>query len=259
MTSVNGPEYSRGDDSLLVAAWMKFNDYHVGLEGLGGPGSWGFIGPEWANAAASPGALYKFYATEGGVRVPLIISGPGVEQSHIHAPAMVADIAPTLMEWVNAAPAPDSAKPITGRSLLPVISGEMQSVYGPDDVRAIEVSGNSALYKGDYKITRSMPPIGDGRWRLFNLREDPGETADLSQTHADVLEDLISEFDDYSRTVGVLPMPDGYDTYKTLIHNSTQRALGHYPYVAFALAMLFLAALFGVWLGARALFRRSRA
>ena len=93
ITSDNGPEYARGDHDARIAIWMKLNGYHIGMEGLGGPGSWGFIGPEWANAAASPGALYKFYATEGGVRVPLIISGPGVEPSRIHSPAMTTDIA----------------------------------------------------------------------------------------------------------------------------------------------------------------------
>ena len=251
VTSDNGPEYSRGDDNLIVTLWMKFNGYQIGREGLGGPGSWGFIGPEWANAAASPGALFKFYATEGGVRVPLIISGPGIEPSRISAPAMATDIAPTVLEWVDASPAPASAKPMTGRSLLPVIRGEKQSAYDADDVRAIEVSGNSALYKGDYKITRSMPPVGDGRWRLFNMASDPGETTDLSELEPETLADLVGAFDAYAEKMGVLPMPNGYNTYKTLIRNNVTQLVNHYPWLLFVIALPIAAIVFGIWVIAR--------
>ena len=44
----------------------------------GGKGTWTAVGPGWASASAAPGALFKFYASEGGTRVPLIVSGPGV-------------------------------------------------------------------------------------------------------------------------------------------------------------------------------------
>jgi len=172
VTSDNGPEPNRGDhDRRLVAMWMKFNGYNIDLDKIGEKGSWGFIGTEWALASASPGSLYKFYATEGGIR-------------GIHSPAMVTDVAPTLMDMIDVNPAVQSYIPMTGRSLLPVLNGDIQSAYGNDDIRAIEVSGNSALYKGDYKILRSILPVGDGKWRLFNLAEDPGETKDLSGKNA---------------------------------------------------------------------------
>ena len=258
VTSDNGPEYARGDDNLIVTAWMKVNDYHIGRDGLGGPGSWGFIGPEWANAAASPGALFKFYASEGGVRVPLIVSGPGIAPARVDSPAMATDIAPTLIDWVNAASAPADAKPMTGRSLAPILRGEAKSVYAPEDVRAIEVSGNSALYKGDYKITRSMPPVGDGRWRLFNLAVDPGETVDLSARNPEALEDLMRAYDAYAQEMGVLPMPEGYDTYKTLVSNTVHRMLENYAWLLAAMIAGLFAILFAAWRVASTLSARSR-
>ncbi len=258
VTSDNGPEYGRGDGNLLLTTWRFLNGYEIGLDGLGGPGSWGFIGPEWANAAASPGALFKFYSTEGGVRVPLIISGPGIEPSRIGSPAMATDVAPTLLEWVDAAPAPASAKPITGRSLLPVLRGEVEGVYAANDVRAIEVSGNTALYKGDYKITRSMPPVGDAQWRLFNLAEDPGEVTDLSETHPAILAELLAAFEVYSAEAGVLPMPEGYDSYKTLTANSMARMNEHYPYIPFVMGALMIALGFGLWKGGTLIVKKVR-
>lgn len=223
ITSDNGPEYNRGDNDWRLSLWMRLNGYNIDAERAGLMGSWGFIGPEWAVAAASPGALYKFYATEGGVRAPLIIAGPGVEASRIDSPAMVTDLAPTLLEWVGTANAALEPESMTGRSLMPVITGEAESVYGPEDIRAIEVSGNSALYKGKYKITRSMPPIGDGQWRMFDMESDPGETLDLRNEKPEQFSDLLAAYSDYARENGVLEMPEGYNSQQAVAQNSTAR------------------------------------
>lgn len=260
VTSDNGPEYTRGDDDPRLRLWMLLNGYHTDLEGIGERGSWVFIGPEWASAAASPGALFKFYATEGGVRAPLIVAGPGVAPGRIEAPAMVTDIAPTLLDWAAASPAPASARPMTGRSLAALLSGEVESVYGPDDVRAIEVSGNSALYKGDFKITRSMPPVGDGRWRLYDIARDPGETTDLSVTHPGALADLLGAYDAYASTMGVLEMPAGYDTEVELKRNSVKRWMSFYGHVLLLSGVLVLAVVaLALWLGFSAFRGRRRA
>jgi arylsulfatase len=248
VTSDNGPEPSRGDNNAAIGLYFRLTGYDIGLENMGDRGSWGFIGPEWASAAATPGAWYKFYATEGGIRVPLIIAGPGLQNAQIDSPAMVTDIAPTLLDWVGAGDAPEGAMEISGRSLLPILKGEAESAYGDDDVRAIEVSGNSALYKGDYKITRSMPPVGDGQWRLFDLSSDPGETSDLSETEPAVLADLLDEYAAYAREAGVLEMPDGYDTATQIRINTTDRMLENYPWLYLILAgMVGLLLAFG-WL-----------
>jgi len=92
---------------------------------------------------------------------------------------------------LGVSPAAQGYIPMTGRSLLPVLNGETQSAYSNDDIRAIEVSGNSALYKGDYKILRSILPVGDGKWRLFNLANDPGETSDLSEEQPQKLQNML--------------------------------------------------------------------
>ncbi len=254
VTSDNGPEPSRGDDDARLAIWMRFNGYHLGLEGMGEQGSWGFIGPEWANAAASPSALFKFYATEGGVRAPLIIAGPGISPARIQSPAMVTDIAPTLIEWTNAAPAAQGAAAMTGRSLLPLLNGETPSAYRPDDVRAIEVSGNSALYLGDYKITRSMPPVGDGQWRLFDLALDPGETKDLSAAQPETKERLLLAYKTYAKNMGVLEMPQGYDSFAQIDENTEARLLQRYGGMMIWLGFALLAGLFALM----RLFRRKR-
>lgn len=256
IASDNGPEFNRGDNDRRLKLWQSLNGYHIDPDRAGLEGSWGFIGPEWANAAASPGALYKFYATEGGVRSPLIISGPGLDPAVIESPAMVSDIAPTLLDWVDAPAAPETAKAMTGRSLLPVLRGEAESVYGTDDIRAIEVSGNSALYKGDYKITRSMPPAGDATWRLFNMAVDPGETMDLSDSEPEILQDMLAAYAGYAQEVGVLEMPEGYHSLEQILENSLPRLLQHYGGYLVLIGVIFLALLYGLYRGIRFALKR---
>ena len=259
VTSDNGPEYNRGDNEWRITLWQSMNGYNIDPDRAGLEGSWGFIGPEWAAAAATPGALYKFYATEGGIRAPLIIAGPDIAPARIQSPAMVTDITPTLLDWISAPDAPADAKPVTGRSLLPLLRGEVESVYGPNDIRAIEVSGNSALYKGDYKITRSMPPMGDATWKLFDIVTDPGETTDLSATMPDVYADLQAEYANYAAANGVLEMPEGYNSAEAVLRNATDRFYKHNRGVLIVLGLVLLLLLYGAWRLVLFTLRRVRA
>jgi arylsulfatase/uncharacterized sulfatase len=43
--------------------------------------------------------------------------------------------------------------PMTGRDLRPLLSGEAERVYGPDDAVGYELAGQAVLFQGDYKGT----------------------------------------------------------------------------------------------------------
>jgi len=226
VTSDNGPEPSRGDDDIRLRIWMATHGYHLGIEGIGEEGSWGFIGPEWAMAAASPHNMFKFLGSEGGLRVPLVLSGPGVPSgAKIDSRTMVTDIAPTLLGYAGIE-TPDGV--MTGRSLGPVLSGIAEAAYAPDDVIGMEVSGNSAILKGRWKITRNQKPHGDGQWRLYDIEADPGETTDLSQQEPDVFAELLEEYAAYGKRVGVLEVPEGYDSLKEITRNTLARQVKAY-------------------------------
>lgn len=247
ITSDNGPEPNRGDNDSRLAFWMRFNGYHIDIEGLGERGSWGFIGPEWANAAASPGALYKFYMAEGGIRAPLIMSGPGIPAQRVDAMSLVSDIAPTLLDLSGIDASDLSEGAMTGRSLKPVLTGAQEHVYARDEPIGMEVSGNSALYKGDFKITRHMPPTGDATWRLYNMAEDPGETRELSADFPQIKADLLADYADYAARVGVLEMPDGYDSLEQVEANTLKKLLKRYGWMLAVLGALLIGLLYGLW------------
>lgn len=258
VSSDNGPEPSRGDDNASLSLFHWLTGYRIGADNMGGPGSWGFIGPEWAAAAATPGAWFKFYATEGGIRVPLIMAGPGIGPKRVTSPAMITDITPTVLDWLKVGPTASAGKPITGRSLLPVLDGTVESAYADDEARAVEVSGNSALYLGDYKITRSVRPVGDGQWRLYNLARDPGETTDLSASEPQVMARLLAAYDAYSARVGVLPMPKGYNSNAQVVRNTGARLLANYPWLYGILGGIMLVFGAAIWFALRQLRRIYR-
>jgi len=245
VTSDNGPEPSNPLPERGFTQWMAVNGYTRDLDNLGERRSYVFIGPEFASATAAPGALFKFYTTEGGVHVPLIFAGPGVEQGRIDARAFVTDVAPTLLERAGLAPAANEPVPMSGVSMASLLAGQAQTLRGPDDAIGIEVSGNSALYRGAYKLVRNQPRYGDGQWRLYNIETDPGETNDLSEAEPDLFASMQAAYSAYAAANGVLDMPPGYDVQRQVARNALAKQFEHYWWVL-AIAVVVLLAL--VWL-----------
>ncbi len=215
--SDNGAEGSDPYSVLSGRLWLRWR-YRGDIAHLGGPDTYGVIGPHWASTAAAPLAGYKFYATEGGIRVPLVISGvPGMKTDRIHPTFTHAtDIAPTLLALAGV-PHPGRSyrgrpvEPLAGRSLLPVLLGQSDQVRTPSETVGYELSGNAALFKGNFKLVRNLPPMGDQQWRLFDIVRDPGETRDLSAEMPDLFQAMQADYQAYARSHGVLPMPAGYD------------------------------------------------
>ncbi len=63
---------------------------------------------------------------------------------------------------------------------------------------------NISVYRGDWKATKHMPPVGDGKWQLHNLATDPGQNHNVSIRHPDILQKLITGYDSYSTDVGIV-------------------------------------------------------
>jgi arylsulfatase/uncharacterized sulfatase len=238
VTSDNGPAPSNPLGESGFRLWMRLHGYSREIADLGEKGSFVFIGPEWASAAASPSAFFKFYAGEGGLRVPLIVSGHGVGgPRRVDALTFVTDVTPTILALAGVESEEEGTVPMTGRSLVPILRGEADAVYGPATPVGIEVSGQSALFKGDYKLVRNNPPYGDGVWRLYDRARDPGETRDLTTDRQDVFSELMGDYEAYAETVGVLEMPEGYHIHDQLRANSIRKQVRYYWWVLLLLAV----------------------
>ncbi|MEZ5572124.1 MAG: arylsulfatase [Halioglobus sp.] len=227
-TSDNGSEASGVDTprSPVVRFGLWLQDYNDDYDTLGLKGSFNTIGPSFASAAASPLDFYKFYAGEGGMRVPLIISGASIPatQKPSNAFTYVTDITPTILELGGVKP-PGAryggrpVEPMIGRSLLPIARAEADRVYSETDTIGYELGGNSALFQGDYKIVLNIPSVGDNEWHLYNIVTDPGETRDLKETMPERFQEMLGHYEAYVAANNVLPLPTNYNPTLQGIYN----------------------------------------
>ena len=254
-TSDNGAEGSgpvdplTGPNSILPASMGYSTDY----ETLGLKGSFNSIGPGFTSAAASPLAFYKFYTGEGGLRVPLIVSGKplGDTPKQTDAFAWATDIAATILALakVNSPEARYGGRPVqpmTGQDLTPLMRGEVDRVYGEEEAVGYELAGQAALFRGDFKIVRNLPPLGDGQWRLFNIVRDPGETLDLTREDPERLQTMLSAYEVFEAENKVEPLPKGYSRSAQIILNPLRERVG--PVVLLGLLTLLILLPFGVYL-----------
>ena len=248
VTSDNGPEPSAPMDQPGFETWMSWNGYSRQLDTLGERGSMNYIGREWALATSTPGSLFKFFASEGGIHVPMIMAGPGIPAGQrLTGNAYVTDVTPTILEITGTAVLPaDFAAGETGmsgRSLVPMLSGSAPSVYGNDEGFGVEVSGNAAFIVGHHKLLRNLAPFGDGAWHLFDLEKDPGETTDLGPSQPELLRTMLARYGQYSIQMGVLAVPEDYSSARQVGANTVRRMISNYALELAAFGLALIAAL----------------
>lgn len=230
--SDNGAEPSDPYEYLSGRLWLA-TQYTRDTARLGAKGAYATIGRNWVSAAVSPLSTHKFYAGEGGLRVPLIIRAPAafavgqqggqIASSFTH----VTDITPTLLEFagVSHPGKPGGLEPMTGRSLVPLLRDTNSKIRGIDETLGYELAGNAAMFGGDLKLVRNLPPVGDGRWQLFDIARDPGETKDLRSTQAEDFQRLLEAYQRFEIDDGVQALPEGYTPQRQVSLNALRRVI----------------------------------
>lgn len=180
-------------------------------ENWGHPGSCVEYGPSWAQVSSVPFRLFKGVEAEGGIRAPLIVSGPGVK----HAGAInrsllhVMDIVPTFLQSAGvehpAKQQGSTVAPPQGKSMWPLLAGRETATRTDSDWLGWELFGNRAIRQGDWKLLYLLKPAGGvGDWELYNLKDDPAELHGLSAKHPDKRKALIKLWDEYVQRNGVI-------------------------------------------------------
>ena len=188
------------------------------LENMGRANSYVWLGPNWARASSAPFRLFKGYPTEGGTRVPFIVSYPGLVQKGLTpATAHVSDVMPTLLDLAGV-PQPGSefdghpVLPMTGVSMRPLLEGGAPWVHPPDSVTADELFGKRFVSEGSLKALHMPTPRGSGDWQLYDLDADPSETTDLAPARPGDLARLLTHWNAYVRMNRVI-LPDWVSGY----------------------------------------------
>jgi arylsulfatase A-like enzyme len=170
-----------------------------------------------AQGANSNGVLTNGKGTiwEGGLRVPLLVSGPGIKAglfSHIRA--SLVDVLPTITELAGVKKS-ELPLGLEGASLVAVLKGQSEEPparsrddfvvhyphYDKDDL-----GPTSAIFYKNYKLIRVYET---GKNMLFDLSNDISERHDLADKFPDVVKDLDRRLTEYLVSQnGLLPKPN---------------------------------------------------
>jgi arylsulfatase A-like enzyme/Flp pilus assembly protein TadD len=120
-------------------------------------------------------STHGMLAYDSTLRVPLIISGNGVERRRIDAPVSLRDLAPTLLALAGRTPPPQ----MTGADVL---AGPASEIYAETLYpRAAGWSPLRVLVADQWKLVLSSEP------ELYDIRGDPAESTNASARHASVV------------------------------------------------------------------------
>jgi arylsulfatase A len=167
----------------------------------------------------------KASAYEGGVRVPLIIAGPGVAPAGrvSNAPVITMDLFPTLVELAGL-PGAAARSALDGVSLASHLRGG--PAPGRDALfwhyphhQHYQLGGAmpyAAIRAGDFKLIEFFHDLTQPKLELYNVRTDIGETTDLATAQPQRVADLRARLHAWQREVGAQqPTPNpNYDPFR---------------------------------------------
>jgi choline-sulfatase len=116
------------------------------------------------------GLFYKMSFREHAARVPLIVHAPArYESRRVQEPVSLADLTPTIADLAEASLSDQFARPVDGRSIVPLLE------------RGAESSDRAVL--GEYLAESVLGPmvmIRRGPWKFIHTASDPDQLFDVS-------------------------------------------------------------------------------
>ncbi len=157
----------------------------------------------------------KASAYEGGVRVPLIVSWPGVTKpgSVSDAPVITMDLFPTIVEMAGL-PTNASRTALDGVSIAALLRGATKPTrdtmfWHYPHHQHYQLGGAmpyAAIRSGDFKLVEFF---NDMHVELYNIRADIGEKIDLASAQPKKVEELRARLHAWRKEVGAqMPTPN---------------------------------------------------
>ncbi|MGQ8336618.1 sulfatase [Sunxiuqinia sp. A32] len=162
------------------------------------------------------GPLHGWKATiwEGGIRVPFMITGPGIKHAYSNVPVVAYDLLPTIGDWLGIK---DLPKGIEGGSLASLLNKPKSEnkVDRDNDFLVfhfphyqLQKGGqpSSAIVQGDFKLIKFYE---DNSFYLFDLKNDISEENNLAQKFPEKVKELDKKLTDYLEKIDAgLPVPN---------------------------------------------------
>lgn len=203
--SDNGSEGAALQDIEPFVSWIP--EFDPSLDALGTAESYAFLEERWAQVGDTPFALFKGMASDGGSHVPAFITYGGFDRQagRYDGILSVLDIAPTLLDLADLEEEQiDGVYPLQGRSLVPLLNAEVETVRGDRVGIGYELFNKRYYRRGDWKVVHQHAPWGPDDWQLFNMASDPGETNDVSADYPELTAELIAAWQAHAEKNGIV-------------------------------------------------------
>ena len=201
------------DDTVIIFYSDNGGNIHCGLEETAAAGS-KYITPVTSNHPLRGG---KGGIHEGGVRVPAIVVWPGVTQAGSRSDVLIqsCDLYPTILSMLSLTR--PKAHVIDGVNFARALRGE--EMKRPPIFTLVPGHGatphwlppSMSVHEGDWKLIRTFHYGTDGshQYRLYNLRQDIGESRNLALQNPEKVRQLDRLIEAYVEDAGVVvPLPN---------------------------------------------------
>ena len=140
---------------------------------IGKINSYAYLGPHWARASTAPMRMFKGFSSDGGLKVPAIISYPGKFEARAgtftNQLTTVLDLPATFLDIAKTTHPGTSYKgrqvhPYTGVSLLPFLNVHSKPIHEPADVVVCDLNNSRAVRKGDWTLSLRPGSIVSAAW-----------------------------------------------------------------------------------------------
>ncbi|MCP9767844.1 arylsulfatase [Lacihabitans sp. LS3-19] len=165
---------------------------------IGSLSRWTSLAEDWANVANVPYRFFKNYSHEGGIKTPMIAYWPSTIKKgnqFSDTPLHLIDLMATFSD-ITAQKYPteynnQSIFPMDGISFLPILKGKNIKREKP---LFWEWQHGKAIREGDWKLVAYKD-----KWALYNLKNDPVEETDLSQSNPKKFQDLKLKYNAWEK------------------------------------------------------------
>lgn len=162
-----------------------------------------------APTSVTPLRAGKGWAYEGGIRVPLIVTAPGLPEGAVsRQPVVSMDLYPTLLELAGLPS--QTGQHLDGRSLVPYLEDpakvdERTLFWHYPHYHGSAWRPGSAVRVNQWKLVEFYE---DGKLELYNLERDLGEQEDLADRYPEEKEELHRLLTQWRDSMGAqIPMP----------------------------------------------------
>ncbi|MAM91489.1 MAG: hypothetical protein CMI15_08430 [Opitutaceae bacterium] len=153
---------------------------------------------------AYPQRSHKYHVSEGGIRVPFIVRGPGIPSNiHSEAPVVGTDLFPTLLDIIGGTR--HVPPKVEGGSLLAHLqSGGQEAIDRRDPFLVFKYTKPNnrhdlAIIEGTTKLIKDAD---SGEIFLYDLKKDIGESRNLAQAQPELADRLYQRLTTYFKRFG---------------------------------------------------------